>query len=169
MVDWDGNVGESQRVKVLSPELRNGLESAIFDPVIVAAAAIRDNINNCIQRGIIDQGETYMHLSVWDDNRWQRAVDKVQELVIGPKVDNSENIEVTYLNSMALGIRKEYLHLDDHALEKSIVEAFSFFAPNNRRAGGLMNHFADTVLRDFPDVLPEDITQTFLRLLEGEP
>lgn len=168
LVDWDGNVGESQRVKVLSPEIRNGLESAIFDPVIVAAAAIRDNINNCIQRGIIDEGETYMHLSVWDGGRWQRAVDKIQELVIGPKNENSEDIEVTYLNSMALRIRKEYLHLDDHALEKSIVEAFGFFAPNNRRAGGLMNHFADTVLRDFPDILPEDITQTFLRLLEGE-
>ncbi|WP_420590163.1 AAA family ATPase [Bacterioplanoides sp.] len=168
LVDWDGNVDESKRVKVLSPELRNGLESAIFDPVIVAAAAIRDNINNCIQRGIVDQGETYMHLSSWDTNRWQKAVDKVQELVIGPKTENSENIEVTYLNSMALGIRKEYLHLDDHALEQAIVKAFGFFATNNRRAGGLMNHFADAVLRDIPDIMPADIIQTFMRLLEGE-
>lgn len=169
LVDWDGNVEESSRVKVLSPSIRNGLETAIFDPAIVAAAVIRENINFSVQQGIAEQGETYMNISNWETNRWQRAIDKVQDLVIGPKEPNTENIEVTYLNSMALGIRKDYLHLDDHALEEAIVRAFGFFAPKNNRAGGLMNHFADTVLRDIPGIFPNDIKQTFLRLLEGEP
>lgn len=169
LVDWDGNVEESPRVKVLSPSIRNGLETAIFDPAIVTAAVIRENISFSVQKGITVQGETYMNISGWEASRWQKAIDRVQELVIGPREPNTENIEVTYLNSMALGVRKDYLHLDDHALEEAIVRAFGFFVPKNNRAGGLMNHFADTVLRDIPDILPNDIKQTFLRLLEGEP
>ncbi len=169
LVDWDGNAEESTRVKVLSPSIRNGLETAIFDPAIVAAAVIRENINFSVQKGIAEQGETYMNVSSWETSRWQRAIDRVQELVIGPRKPNTENLEVTYLNSMALGVRKDYLHLDDHALEDAIVSAFGFFIPKNNRAGGLMSHFVDTVLRDIPDILPNDIRQTFLRLLEGEP
>ncbi len=168
LVDWDGNVEESPRVKVLSPSVRNGLESAIFDPAIVAAAVIRDNISFAVRKGILEQGETYMNISGWEASRWQSAVDKIQELVIGPREENTQNIEVTYLNSMTLGIRKDYLHLDDHALEEALVSTFGFFRPKNNRAGGLMNHFADTILNDIPEIFPNDIKQTFLRLLEGE-
>jgi hypothetical protein len=39
-------------VKVLSPLIRNGLETAIFDPAIVTAAVIRENINFSVQKGI---------------------------------------------------------------------------------------------------------------------
>jgi energy-coupling factor transporter ATP-binding protein EcfA2 len=169
LVDWDGNVEESSRVKVLSPLIRNGLETAIFDPAIVAAAVIRENINFSIQKGIAEQGEAYMNISSWETSRWQMAIDKVQELVIGPREPNTENIEVIYLNSMTLGVRKDYLHLDDHALEEAIIKSFGFFAPKNNRAGGLMNHFIDTILRDIPEIFPNDIKQTLLRLLEGEP
>jgi len=169
LVDWDGNVEESSRVKVLSPSIRNGLETAIFDPAIIAAAVIRENIKFAAQKGIAEQGETYMNIANWETTRWQRAVDKVQELVIGAKGRNSENIEVTYLNNMALGIRKEYLHLDDHALEEAVINAFGFFAPKNNRVGGLMNYIVDTILGDIPEIFPNDIKQTFLRLLEGEP
>lgn len=169
LVDWDGNVAETLRVKVLSPSVRNGLETAIFDPAILTAGVIRENINFAIQKGIVEQGETYIHISSWGKNRWQKAIDKVQELVIGPREANTENIEVTYLNSVTLGVRKDYLHLDDHALEDLIIRAFGFFSPKNNRAGGLMNHFIDTVLKDIPEILPNDIQQTFLRLLEGEP
>ncbi len=169
LVDWDGSVEESSRVKVLSPLVRNGLETAIFDPAILAAAVIRENINFAVQKGIAEQGETYMTISNWEASRWQRAVDKVQDLVIGRREQDAENVEVTYINNMELGIRKEYLHLDDHELEEAIVSAFGFFAPKNNRAGGLMNHIVDTILSDIPDIFPEDIKQTFLRLLEGEP
>ena len=169
LVDWDGNVDETHRVKVLSPLIRNGLENAIFDPVIVTAAVVRENIKYAATKGIVNEGETYMQISLWNAHRWQKAIDIVQKLVVGPKDSSTENIEVTYLNAMELAVRKDYLHLDDHALETKIVNEFGFFVPRNKRAGGLMNHFIDNVLQDIPGILPNDIKQTFLRLLEGEP
>lgn len=168
LVDWDGNVSETHRVKVLSPLIRNGLETAIFDPAIVTAGVIRENFNYAVRKGIVEPSETYMSISGWDACRWQKAIDIVQELVLGPKGSTIANIEVTYLNSMVLEIREDYLHYDDHALERAITSAFGFFVPKNNRAGGLMNYLIDNVLQDIPDIFPNDVKQTFIRLLECE-
>ena len=109
-----------------------------------------------------------MNLADWSVEKWQAAVDVVQSLTIGCGNASTKSVEVVYLNSMCLSIRKDYLHLDDHILEGTITDVFGFFKPKNNRAGGLMNHFADTVLSDIPNIFPNDIMQTFLRLLESE-
>ncbi|MBN1227594.1 MAG: hypothetical protein JXA79_11435, partial [Deltaproteobacteria bacterium] len=165
LVDWDGNVTGTSRVKVLCPTIRNGLESAIFDPVLVTSASIRENFKFCRDKRIINNDEVYLGITDWKPDRWQDAVDVVQEMIIGQIPENMEILKINYLNGMTLGIRKDYLHCDDHVLEKAIIDAFGFFSPKNNRAGGLMNYIVETVLGDLPDFLPYDVLQTFKILL----
>lgn len=168
LVDWDGETEENQRVLVLSPAIRNGLENAIFDPAILTAGIIRERLQFAIDKDIVQENESYLSMTNWNKARWQRAVDIVQNLILEASPQETETIEIEYLNGMRLNIRKGYLHLDDHQLEKKILDTFGFFIPINNRAGGLMNHLIDSVLNDFPEILPVDIRDTFLNLLNRE-
>lgn len=166
LVDWDGHVDETQRIKVLSPSIRNGLESVLFDPVVLTAACIRENIGFSRSRGIIIDGEVYSGLSEWETDRWQEAVNVIQELVLGDRPDGIVDIQINYISGMCLSIRQDYLHCDDHGFEAKIMDAFGFFKPKNNHAGGLMSYIVEVVLPDFPDLLPADLVQTFVGLLE---
>ena len=166
LVDWDGETEESARIKVLSAGIRNGLETAIFDPVILLATCVRENITYCRGQRFLDPEDTYMNVLGWNTEQWQVAVDKLQEQVIGECEENEELSEIEYLGGLRLKIRDIYLHLDDHALETKIIDTFGFLKPKNKRAGGLINHVIETVLADCPDILPKDVLDTFLKILE---
>lgn len=165
LVDWDGGVDPTLRVKVLSHQLRNGVEALLFDPVLIVAACIRENIDFSRQRNIAGADESYSGISRWNQERWQLAVNVVQDLVSGTRPEGVEDIKVQYLNGITIHVRKDYLHMDDHALEGAILKAFGFFVPKNNRAGGLMNYLCSSVLTDFPELLPADLITTFRDLL----
>ena len=165
LLDWDGKRTPESRIHVLSPGIRDGLESLLFDPKLLIATVAREGINFGKEKGLFDSEETYMLLASWGTNRWQRAVDTVQHIVLGANVRSSETVPVCYLNGMTLNISKSYLHLDDHKLEAAVVQAFGFLKPKNARAGGLMRHIVGTVLADFPYFLPKDFLATIDGLL----
>lgn len=166
LVDWDGNVSETTRVKVLSPTIRNGLESAIFDPAILFASCVRNKIRFMREKGMVEDGETYVGLNGWDQERWQRAVNKLQSLVLGSDLSfNEDELPIEYQNGMNLLVRKDYLHLDDHRLEECVVSVFGFLKPHNNQAGGLMRHIIESTLADMPSLLPIDVIDTYKRIL----
>ena len=131
LIDWDGSATESERIKVLSPDIRNGLESAIFDPVLLIASCIRENINYSRHNQLISSDETYVSLSTWSQDKWQFAVDKIQEIILGPNSDN-ETVTISYLNGMQILVRKDFLHTDDHKIENIITQKIEFFKPKNK-------------------------------------
>ena len=164
LVDWDGKRDPSGRIHVLSPGIRDGLESLLFDPVLLVTTIARENLGFGKSKGIFQDGDSYLSLSNWDGAQWQRAVDTVQRIVLDP-LEIKETIDVEYINGMSLKIEKSYLHLDDHELEKAIVNSFGFLQPRNRRAGDLMRHITDTILADFPMLVPKDLLRTMSGLL----
>ena len=166
LVDWDGNVEPADRIKVLSANLRDGIESLMFDPVLIAAVAIKENIIFCRQKGLISSTDSYASISGWDSIAWQKVVETVQDLIVGAEQASAEKIDITYLNGMTLSLRKDYLHMDDHELEGNITSTIGFLKPKNNRAGGLMNHVHDSILSDHPKLLPKDLLDTFDSLLE---
>ena len=166
LVDWDGKVEPIDRIKVLSANLRDGIESLIFDPVLIAAAAIKEHITFCRQKGLISATDSYASISGWDLAAWQKVVETVQNLIIGAEQASTDKLDITYLNGMTLSLRKDYLHMDDHKLEENITNTFGFLKPKNTRAGGLMNHIHDSMLSDHPKLLPKDLLDTFHDLLE---
>lgn len=168
LVDWDGEREQRDRMHVLSPGVRDGLESLLFDPVLLVATIVRENVTFAKDKGIFDHDDSYTLISGWDHTRWQRAIDTVQNMVLGPSQSPRETIAVKYINGMNLDVAKEYLHLDDHKLEETITTLFGFLKPKNRRAGDLMRHVVDTVLADYHVLLPTDLLVTFNGLLTAE-
>lgn len=168
LVDWDGERQPTARVQVLSPGVRDGLESLLFDPALLVALIIRENATFAIARGILRPTETYISLGAWGAKRWQEAINVMQNLIV-PTANTGDTLSVTYSNKMVLAIQREYLHLDDHTLETKIVDVFGFLRPKNRRAGDLMRYVVETVITEFPDLVPADLLATFQALLDVEP
>lgn len=164
LVDWDGVREPSGRVHVLSPSRRNGLENLVFDPLLLVGLVVRENPAFALQKGLLTGEESYVGLGNWTASRWQVAVDAVEEMVLGNMSD--EFMDVEYLVGFSLRIRRNYLHCDDHELEKKIKEAFGFLIPRSGRAGALMRHVIATTLVDFPGFLPRDLLDTFQLLLQ---
>ncbi len=165
LVDWDGKVAGSERIKVLSAEIRDGIESLMLDPVLIAATSIKENLSFSRQKGLISETDSYVSLSSWDASTWQKTVDLVQDMVIGSVRPGSEKLNITYLNGMQLSLRKEFLHMDDHDLENKVMDVFGFMRPKNKHAGGLLNHIHDSILSDYPNLLPKDLIDTFEGIL----
>jgi energy-coupling factor transporter ATP-binding protein EcfA2 len=165
LVDWDGHSEASDRIHVLSPRIRDGLESLLLDPVLLIATVTRENRAFAEERSMLESNENYISVATWDNDRWQRAVNRVQDIVLSPNLSCGATIDVKYLNGMTVKISSAYLHLDDHELEARITEAFGFLRPKNRRAGELMRYVVETVLTELPMLLPEDLLVTFNGLL----
>jgi len=168
LIDWDGCREPSDRVHILSPKIRNGLESLLFDPVLLASLIAREHREFAHQKGILDAAESYAQMLNWDADRWHCAVDIIQTLVLGKANISDRKIKIKYVSGMMLDISETFLHLDDHQLEAIIIKEFGFLKPKNNHAGGLMRHMLNTVLADFPGFLPSDLLATFSTLLAAE-
>jgi ABC-type branched-subunit amino acid transport system ATPase component len=168
LIDWDGKNEPQQRLHVLSNGIRDGLESLLFDPVLLVATIARENISYAKEKEILSQADSYITLSNWNSTQWQKAIDSIQTMVLGDEQSSRATIEVAYLNNMKLNVAKQYLHLDDHKLEDAIIQAFGFLKPRNKHAGDLMRHIVETVLADHQQLLPQDLLVTLTGLLSSE-
>ena len=82
LIDWDGNREPSDRIHILSHEIRDGLESLLFDPVLIATTVIKENVEFCKANNLIGNKDTYLEIGTWDQAKWQQIANKVQEIVI---------------------------------------------------------------------------------------
>lgn len=169
LIDWDGRNNPTNRIHILSEKIRDGLESLLFDPVLMVTLLIRENSRFAAEKNIITSSEPYSSITNWDTDRWQRAVSVFQNLILTEEVDsNDETTEIEYLSGLRLNIQTSYLRMDDHKLETLIINTFGFLKPRNKRTGDLMRHMVDTVLADFDTLLPSDLLTTFQNLLEAQ-
>ena len=167
LVDWDGDNQPSERVHVLSPSLRDGIESLLFDPVLITAAVAHENLKYAREKGIVDRHHSYTSFQNWAETDWQNSINVVQKFVVPNCSNPDQTLDVTYKSGMKLQVWKEYLYLDDHELENSIMKAFPFLKPKNNNAGALMAFIVETVLQDHRELLPADMLDTFQHLLEN--
>ena len=169
LIDWDGkNTLDTQtRIHVLSANLRDGLENALFDPVLIFAAVVNANLTEAKKHFPSIGIDSYESLTRWSQEEWQMAVDALQKfLEVDPA---SPKLSVQYLNEMTLQITEAYLHTDDHKLKKLLVEKFPYLERGNSHTGNLMQHIVGKVLADKPKLLPKDILDTFQSLLSSNP
>lgn len=167
LVDWDGDREPTDRVHVLSPKTRDGLESLILDPTLLAATLIKENHQFCVDREIITADDRYTHIGNWDKSKWQPIIEKIQTIILESEL-TPDSINITYLSGVALSVDRAYLQMDDHALEERVISKFGFLRPKNNHAGGLMKHIVISILGDYPDLLPCDLITTFSTILDME-
>lgn len=165
LVDWDGRQSATNRIHVLAPNIRDGLESLLFDPLLVVGLVARESLIVSKQKQILTEQESYTSLTEWDAARWQLAVDRVQDLILGNEMGRSGTTTVHYMSGISLTIQVAYLSLDDHELENRVTTTFGILKSKNRHAGDLMRHVVDSVLSDFDSFLPLDLIATFQGLL----
>lgn len=169
LIDWDGRNNPNGRIRVLSPGVRDGLESALFDPLLIVSMLARDEIQLAKRLQILADHESYQSLIAWETNQWQAAVDKVQSILLGSEQSEmAERTAISYLSGLTLSIRNDYLTMDDHKLEAEILAKFSPLKARSRHAGDLMRHMLNTVLSDFEVFLPCDLLNSLRDLLSHE-
>ncbi|WP_082086523.1 AAA family ATPase [Aquitalea pelogenes] len=168
LVDWDGEKIKTKRLHVLSPGVRNGLESLLLDPVILVATVAKENIGFAKERSILSLEESYATLFTWDATRWQSAISTLQKLLLEDEYIPHETISIEYMNGMTLQVSKKYLHMDDHALERKVIKTFGFLMPKNKHAGGLMRHVVESILSDNIYIMPKDFIITMNSILTEE-
>lgn len=168
LVDWDNKNVASGRLHVLSPVIRDGIESLLFDPLLIFTLVVKTAPNFAKEHKLISTDESYVTLGGWDTSRWQDAVNFIQDMIIGKAAPDCEFVNIDYLCGISLRIRTDYVHCDDHALEEKIINIFGFLKPHNKRAGGLMNYVIDQVLFDYANFLPCDLINTFQDLLNHD-
>jgi len=164
LVDWDGHRTTSDRLMVLSHGVRDGIESLLLDPVLVLLILVKNYRAFARHQGYIEEKDSYLSIKEWTVDRWQDAVDKIQEHTIGP-LDIDKKIEIQYLNGMKLRIGREYIHLDDHMLVEKLKKNIPPINGIEKQNLGLLGHVVHEILDDHPQLLPLDLLETFKSLL----
>lgn len=169
LIDWDGRNQPTPRIHVLCHGLRDGLETALLDPLLVVAALARANMASARSTGLLTDQETYQTLQNWDASRWQAAVDKLQAMVLEGQPGAAEPVKsVQYFSGLVLNIRQNYLWMDDHKLETMITSKFGHLKLHARHRGELGKHILGSVLMDFEQFMPMDVLNTFNGLLTSD-
>jgi ABC-type molybdenum transport system ATPase subunit/photorepair protein PhrA len=164
LVDWDGDRQATDRIHVLSHGVRDGLESLLYDPLLLLALLVRENSAYMVEKGLFSDHESYTSLASWSSDCWQSHVDNLQNYIFGEQQETVGFIEVEYLSGVCLKVRQDYLHFDDHRLENKLVELFGFIKPK-QKGSGLMQYVIDTVLKEHPSFVPKDLLLTLEALL----
>ena len=166
LIDWDGKNSPTPRIHVLCHGIRDGLETALLDPLLIVAALARASAESARTIGLLNANETYQSLPNWDHLRWQVAVDKLQVIVLdGHQASGEPLTPIRYLSGLSINIRQSYLWMDDHKLETTVKSKFGLLNAHARRRGDLGKHILGTVLTDFEQFMPMDVLDTINQLL----
>lgn len=169
LLDWDGENEPTDRIKVLGYGRRNGLENVMLDPLLVACLIVRDRRRHLPDLGLDD------NVSLRDiaDSAFAdapRLVSLVQSRVLDlmPELTvPDEPVECVYQGGLTLTLRRPYLECDDHDLEAAVRKAFPSLNEIKARAGALTSKIADGLLREYRELIPREIVDTFHDLLHA--
>ncbi|MFS8182140.1 AAA family ATPase [Pseudovibrio denitrificans] len=162
VIDWDGsNLGQKDcGIHVFCENQRYTLENFIFDPVLLIVKIIRDDREKSQEVGLNPQGCAATKLREWKQEDWQNAVDLLQGWVF----DNPclESIPIKYLNGMILEVRKDYLQMNGHVLEKILRKKLEHLGLKRDK---LSIYLVSKVLPEYDQLFPEYILDFFSELL----
>lgn len=167
LVDWDGNQIPTERVHVLCPGARNGLENLLLDPVLVIACLTHAKPDIARSVGVLGADETFRNLHERSVDQWQAAVDRiVSKTLPADSKSGAALTTVEYLNGMKINVPTIYLVMDDHELERRVREVFPILKQSINVHGSLNYYVANVILEDYRDLIPIDLINTFKGLLE---
>jgi len=163
LIDWDGKNTPNERIHVLAYDRRNGIENVILDPLVLSAFIAGYDRDSAAGLGI-SRETTYLNFFDLKPEELQPIIDQLQQRVL--KKTASEKAKCKYVGGFELEIDDSYLKLDDHSLEKAVLDAFPALNKYTRnRNGALMMEIATTVLKDKPSFIPIEIRDAFLGIL----
>lgn len=159
LIDWDGKNAGGDGVHVLAEGERDGSENVFFDPLLLLNALVRHCGGDSSNYGL-PPGELYTTLDVVNADVLQNATDFIQEKVLGRI--RSTGRSVAYVGGFTLEVDRDYLLMDDHALEQSVSAAFPRLREISKgRPRQLMSWIANTIITERPDHTPLCLLEAF--------
>ena len=167
LIDWDNKNCAEARIDVLSPNLRNGLENAIYDPLALVYLIVRDLPLELPVLGLASKTTTN-DLDLMDDKEIQALVDRLQDHILGPQSDRTISDIVTYRGGRRLAVRRDYLQKDDHGLGTLIKEKLpNIHKIQSKNSGATPLYIVDRLFQEKPHIIAQDLLDTLARLLDA--
>ena len=165
LVDWDHVHKPTPRVHVLACGERYSLENCLFDPLLLAALAVRERREFGREIGL-GPTETVADLNTLPMERLQEVVNQVQ-LRILETTEIRYHRKVPYLGGFELLVSQDYLHLNGHELGRRVLDRIPHL---NRfhRDGSLFTEIIDPIMIEFPRFVPNVLLRAFEDLLNAE-
>jgi predicted ATPase len=180
LIDDDGSNEPNPRVKVFGHKQRNGIENAIFDPLLVLALLVRDANQNLEAMGLPSKIGMEDLLKA-DQATLQSHINIVQTTIFDVQKTDEELRQSYYCladNSFKLDVRSSWLMMDDHELEKSVTTKLLELAPALRKFTNgandlekpkrLRDRILTDVLRHHPSLAPRAFRIAFDELINAE-
>jgi hypothetical protein len=163
VVDWDLKNCGNEHVFVLGSGERYAIENYLFDPLLIAAYLFREKLLLQDDVGIAND-VSHLNLAAKVDAH-QLVVDRILARI---KPDESESpdcemLPCQYLCGSILQLPKWFLHMNGHALETSLKNAFP---PLKRfqKEGDLKWEIVRKVVDDTPNLLSQDFVDLFTEI-----
>ena len=168
LVDWDLKNQSTERIIVLAEGNRYAIENCLLDPLLIGALAVLTNPEWVYQTGLLSD-KRYIDFKNLTEEECQAIIDNVERKVLrqSESVALGERQEVAYTGGMSAKISNLYLRMNGHTLEGKIKESLPILKVYHNE-GDLLNKIIESVLRDFHELIPIDITNAFRRILEFE-
>ena len=152
---------------MLSAGLRNGLENAIYDPLVLVYLIVRDLPLELPNLGLTNTMTTN-HLAEMDAAEMQELANRLQNHVLGPRLIDCGDDVITYRGGRKLTVRRDWLQTDDHALAGKVDKALpNIHKIQSKNAGATPLYIVSRVLREKPDIIAQDLIDTLARLLDA--
>jgi ABC-type branched-subunit amino acid transport system ATPase component len=168
LIDWDGKNEAIENIYVLCKDVRYSIESVLLDPVFIAVLLAKTDLNYAHSIGLLQGSESYFDLRSWRTERWQAAIDLVQNSILEAHASNDSSLEIEYSSDLKLKVKCLYLNMNGHNLEDKVLTTFPKLQAIAKRKGVLCGYIAANVLPDFPNLLPRDLVLSLDALLKHD-
>lgn len=154
VVDWDGSAVSTDRVRVISEGTHDGIENLLLDPLLICLLLLKERRAPETVRDIA----RFAGADRLSSDDIQRLVDAVQQSVLPSSTAHS--IDITYLNGASARVLRDYLTMDDHALEDALKKTFPYLRKWSNR-GALVLAVIDEVLTEHRGFCPAPLKDLF--------
>lgn len=165
LIDWDNENKSSDRIRVLSENVRYSIENCLLDPILVAALLIHKD-RSAAER-MLGAKWQYMSLSSLTSEELQELSNKVQCLLLKcGELGDIEMVSCTYVGLQTINVAKSILQMQGHDLENLVKEIFPTLK-SFKNNGELLNKITDTIIVDHEKLSPDCILSVFKEISEA--
>jgi hypothetical protein len=165
LLDWDNSRSAGGRIFILAQGRRNGLENCFFDPLLLAATLVKEGQHIMNYLGIQNQ-VTFREFCNFSPPELQPITEYVQRQVLKNSTGEGKFVAVGYQGGFKLQLYREYLMMDDHALEAAVKAAFPHFKDEKRFGKErFKQHIVRGIAREQPNFLPIEFFEVFKAIL----
>ncbi|MBR9788576.1 MAG: AAA family ATPase [Vibrionaceae bacterium] len=167
LIDWDLTNEPEEQVIILGSCKRYAIENYVFEPYFLALYLIYKKFCSPSDLGL-DDCKSYLDTTkkIYEDfNTLQLLTDSVQSMLF-PETEETVYVECELINKKRLKINQKFFTLRGHNLEELIKETWPVLfsvRSNNEGDSYLKKDVIITVINDFPELISNDIPDTFLK------